>query len=127
MRDEDFGQVNNLISCYSQTKLETSIGVKSRMDAISAMRLSLDPEIYANPKCWIPDCRIDQKTCLKAICASGLTPVVIENVLEGDELRTNIEGIRAAIAADPDGICCVVSTNCCFAPRAPEKVCAMLV
>ena len=52
MRDEDFGQVNNLISCYSQTKLETSIGVKSRLDAISAMCLSLDPEIYANPKCW---------------------------------------------------------------------------
>lgn len=50
MRDEDLGHVNNLISCYSQPKLETAIGVKARLDAILAMCLSLDPEIYANPK-----------------------------------------------------------------------------
>ena len=30
--------------------------------------------------------RIDQKTCLKAILSAGLTPVVIENVLVGDEV-----------------------------------------
>ena len=38
--------------------------------------------------------RIDQKTCLKCISTCGLIPIVIENLLEGDELRTNVEGIN---------------------------------
>ena len=35
--------------------------------------------------------RIDQKSCFKAIISAGLTPIVIENRTEGDELRTDIE------------------------------------
>ena len=35
--------------------------------------------------------RIDQKTCLKAITAACLVPVVIELVLQGDELRTDLK------------------------------------
>ena len=30
--------------------------------------------------------RIDQKTCLKSIVAVGLTPIVIPNRIEGDEV-----------------------------------------
>ena len=30
--------------------------------------------------------RIDQKTCLKAITAANLKPIVIEQILVGDEL-----------------------------------------
>lgn len=41
--------------------------------------------------------RIDQKTCLKCISTSGLTPVVIANVLKGDEIVTNVAAIREAI------------------------------
>jgi O-phospho-L-seryl-tRNASec:L-selenocysteinyl-tRNA synthase len=57
--------------------------------------------------------RIDQKTCLKAIATSGstrraqkcvqitlcsgLVPIVVENLLEGDECRTNVPEIEAQI------------------------------
>ena len=42
--------------------------------------------------------RIDQKTCLKAITTAGFEPIVIENVLEGDELRTDLAAIRQYVA-----------------------------
>ncbi|KOO35236.1 o-phosphoseryl-tRNA selenium transferase, partial [Chrysochromulina tobinii] len=41
--------------------------------------------------------RIDQKSCLKAVAAAGCTPLVVESLLEGDELRTNVPGVRARI------------------------------
>ena len=40
--------------------------------------------------------RIDQKSCLKAVSAAGCTPLVVENVFEGDELRTDVESIKSA-------------------------------
>lgn len=45
--------------------------------------------------------RIDQKTCLKAITAAGLTPVVLEMQLVGDELRTDLQ-----VRQDPHGGWC---------------------
>jgi O-phospho-L-seryl-tRNASec:L-selenocysteinyl-tRNA synthase len=68
--------------------------------------------------------RIDQKTCLKSIVAVGLTPVVIPNLLEGDEVRTDVAAIAAALVEDAGRgeVLCVVSTTSCFAPRAPERV-----
>ena len=41
--------------------------------------------------------RIDQKTCLKSIYTANLKPIIIEPIIEGDELRTNIEQIRKVI------------------------------
>ena len=41
--------------------------------------------------------RVDQKTCLKAITAANLRPIVIEPIVEGDELRTNLESIQNAL------------------------------
>ena len=38
--------------------------------------------------------RIDQKSCLKAVAAAGCIPIVVESLLEGDELRTDV---RAAV------------------------------
>ena len=92
--------------------------------------------------------RIDQKTCLKAIVTagasaarcfvalcerelcwpagppSGLTPVVIENVLEGDELRTDVQAIEQHMdRLGADSVLCVLTTNSCFAPRAPDRCC----
>lgn len=67
--------------------------------------------------------RIDQKTCLKAISSAGLIPVVIENKLEGDELRTDVAAIEAAILElGADKICAIVSTTSCFAPRAHDRL-----
>ncbi|TRY59017.1 hypothetical protein DNTS_012402 [Danionella cerebrum] len=41
--------------------------------------------------------RIDQKSCFKSMVTAGFEPVVIENVLEGDELRTNLEEVERKI------------------------------
>jgi len=67
--------------------------------------------------------RIDQKSCLKAICAAGLTPLPIENVLEGDELRTDMAALEARLAeVGAANVLCVLSTTSCFAPRGVERL-----
>ena len=67
--------------------------------------------------------RIDQKTCLKAIVSAGLQPVVVENLLVGDQLTTDLDAIRAHVERlGADNIACVVSTTSCFAPRGADKI-----
>lgn len=67
--------------------------------------------------------RIDQKSCFKAIATAGFESVVIENKLEGDELRTDIEAVSAKInELGADDILAVFSTTSCFAPRVPERL-----
>uniref|UniRef100_A0A8D0B3L5 O-phosphoseryl-tRNA(Sec) selenium transferase n=1 Tax=Salvator merianae TaxID=96440 RepID=A0A8D0B3L5_SALMN len=67
--------------------------------------------------------RIDQKSCFKSMITAGFEPVVIENVLQGDELRTNLEEIEAKIQhLGADNILCVHSTTSCFAPRVPDRL-----
>ncbi|KAI1238221.1 hypothetical protein IHE44_0012939 [Lamprotornis superbus] len=53
----------------------------------------------------------------------GFEPVVVENVLEGDELRTDLEAVEAKIKAlGAENILCVHSTTSCFAPRVPDRL-----
>lgn len=53
---------------------------------------------------------------------AGFEPVVIENVLEGHELRTDIEAVEAKIKAlGAESVLCVHSTTSCFAPRVPDR------
>jgi len=67
--------------------------------------------------------RIDQKTCLKAMLSTGLTPVPIENVLEGDMLRTDLEAIEAKIQElGAENVLAIVTTSSCFSPRVPDKL-----
>lgn len=67
--------------------------------------------------------RIDQKSCFKSMITAGFEPVVIENVLEGDELRTDIEAVEAKIKTlGAENILCVHSTTSCFAPRVPDRL-----
>eukprot|EP01129_Flabellula_baltica_P000888 TRINITY_DN10819_c0_g1_i1.p1 TRINITY_DN10819_c0_g1~~TRINITY_DN10819_c0_g1_i1.p1 ORF type:complete len:440 (+),score=73.04 TRINITY_DN10819_c0_g1_i1:172-1491(+) len=67
--------------------------------------------------------RIDQKACLKAIFSMGFEPLVVENILEGDQLVTDLERIKELIAEyGSDSILCVLSTTSCFAPRAYDKI-----
>lgn len=67
--------------------------------------------------------RIDQKSCLKAILTCGLTPVIIENVINGDEIVTNVESVQHAVKEyGADNILCILTTTSCFAPRRPDKV-----
>jgi len=47
---------------------------------------------------------------------------VLENRLEGDELRTDIEAMRAAVGQlGAENIACVMTTTSCFAPRVPDR------
>lgn len=49
-------------------------------------------------------------------------PVVIENVLEGDQLVTNLEELEKQILSlGSDTIACVLSTTSCFAPRGYDR------
>ena len=67
--------------------------------------------------------RIDQKTCLKAITAANLAPVVIELRRDGDQLVTDLDAIAAALARlGPRAVAAVVTTTSCFAPRASDDV-----
>ena len=61
---------------------------------------------------------MDQKSCFKAIIAAGLTPVVLPNVINGDEVGTDVEALAAALAATgPDAVLAVLTTVSVFAPR----------
>jgi len=67
--------------------------------------------------------RIDQKTCLKSILTANLKPIVIQPLIDGDELVTNLHEINAAIErVSAAKVLCVFSTTSCFAPRNPDKV-----
>lgn len=47
---------------------------------------------------------------------------MIENSVEGDELRTDMAAIEAKIKELGDvNIACIMSTTSCFAPRVPDR------
>ncbi|XP_078256649.1 O-phosphoseryl-tRNA(Sec) selenium transferase [Rhinoraja longicauda] len=67
--------------------------------------------------------RIDQKSCFKSMVTAGFEPVVIENLLEGDELRTDLQSVESKIQQlGAENVLCVHSTTSCFAPRAPDRI-----
>ncbi|KAK4530311.1 hypothetical protein CCYA_CCYA04G1168 [Cyanidiococcus yangmingshanensis] len=69
---------------------------------------------------WI---RIDQKACLKCICAAGYLIEVLENKIVGDQVVTDVEALKRRLEeSDPSRYAAVISTTSCFAPRAPDQV-----
>mmetsp|Transcript_6066 Transcript_6066/g.17357 ORF Transcript_6066/g.17357 Transcript_6066/m.17357 type:complete len:487 (-) Transcript_6066:1411-2871(-) len=67
--------------------------------------------------------RIDQKTCLKAIVSAGFEAVVINNTLEGDEVRTDLAALEAEVHnRGAAAVACIVTTTSCFAPRGADKI-----
>ena len=81
-----------------------------------------NPEM-AEKKKYVIWNRIDQKACFKSIFTAGMIPLVIENLLVGDELNTNIPKIVETIEKyGPEQILCVMSTTSCFAPRACDSI-----
>jgi O-phospho-L-seryl-tRNASec:L-selenocysteinyl-tRNA synthase len=68
--------------------------------------------------------RLDQKTCIKSIQASGYDVCVVEPKLEGDELVTNLQALIKELSEENRNkkIACVVSSTSCFAPRASDDV-----
>ena len=67
--------------------------------------------------------RIDQKSCFKSILTAGLEPVVLELVRVGDELQTDVAGLRTKLQQlEEESVLCVFSTTSCFAPRAHDSL-----
>ena len=53
----------------------------------------------------------------------GLEPIIVENLLEGDELTTNVEEISKRIEeVGAENVLCVMTTTSCFAPRIPDRL-----
>ena len=53
----------------------------------------------------------------------GFKPVVLENRLEGDELRTDLERMEEKMRElGQEKVLCVMTTTSCFAPRAPDRL-----
>lgn len=67
--------------------------------------------------------RIDQKSCFKSMRTAGFEPLVVENLLVGESLKTDLIAIEDLIKKfGHDRILCVFSTTSCFAPRIPDDV-----
>lgn len=67
--------------------------------------------------------RIDQKSCFKCMLSAGLEPLVVENELVGDELRTDVQQLEKVInGVGAENVLCVLTTTSCFAPRAPDRL-----
>ena len=67
--------------------------------------------------------RCDQKTCIKAVLAAGLGLIVVPNTLEGDQLRADVDAVRAAVnAVGVDAVVCVLTSSSCFAPRGADRL-----
>ena len=48
--------------------------------------------------------------------------MIMENVLEGDMLSTNLDAVKDKITElGSDNVACILTTTSCFAPRAIDK------
>ncbi|XP_045104724.1 O-phosphoseryl-tRNA(Sec) selenium transferase-like [Portunus trituberculatus] len=67
--------------------------------------------------------RIDQKSCLKAIVTAGYQVVVIENLIEGHELRTDVPALQEKVSTlGPENVAAILTTTSCFAPRGVDRL-----
>jgi O-phospho-L-seryl-tRNASec:L-selenocysteinyl-tRNA synthase len=55
--------------------------------------------------------RIDQKSCFKSILTCNLTPLIVDGLVSGDEVITNIDGIESLMKEHGEEILCVLSTT----------------
>ena len=66
--------------------------------------------------------RIDQGTCVKTPQTAGCQLEVVEPLLEGESLVTDVGRIEELLRHHGDKVLCVMSTTSCFAPRTPDKL-----
>lgn len=58
----------------------------------------------------------------------GFEPVIIENVLEGDELMTDVQSIETQInKLGPDAVLALMTVTSCFAPRGADRYIQLLL
>lgn len=97
--------------------LATGMAMTSTLLALRAQRPGADCVVWS---------RIDQKTCLKAITAAALQPLVVELAADGDQLVTDVAAVAAQIQrVGAARVLCVLTTSSCFAPRAADDVVAV--
>jgi O-phospho-L-seryl-tRNASec:L-selenocysteinyl-tRNA synthase len=77
------------------------------------------PDTNKNIVLWS---RIDQKSCFKAITSAGLVCVVVPTKINGDEVVTDVEAMKAALDEHGERVLAVITTTSCFAPRVPDAV-----
>lgn len=109
--------------------LSTLLGRKKKEDekqlAEQMKEMTIDEDLQATKRerdycvLW---CRIDQKSCLKAIITAGLRVVMIPTKLQNDEVVTDLDALQDAIKAEQNNVLAVISTTSCFAPRIPDPV-----
>ena len=67
--------------------------------------------------------RVDQKTCLKSILSVGMEPIIIDPIVEGDELSTDLAALREKLSSlKKEDVLCIIPTTSVFAPRLPDDV-----
>jgi len=110
-------RVLNMRSIKGVIVLPTATGL-----TLTLVLLALRRKLPAEAK-YVVWPRMDQKTCLKSIVSAGYTPVIVENLIKGDAVQADVEGIRRAIEAlPPNSVAAVLTTTSCFAPRVPDDV-----
>jgi len=67
-------------------------------------------------------CRIDQKSCFKAIQTAGLIPIIIPTLVIDDCVTTSLVALREQLTLYGNRVLAVITTTSCFAPRIPDKV-----
>jgi O-phospho-L-seryl-tRNASec:L-selenocysteinyl-tRNA synthase len=112
----DILQTSGIVHCKAcfVVPVATGMSIVLTLSALKSTRPKATKVIWS---------RIDQKSCFKAIRAAGLEPIIVELNVNGDQLETDVEGIRNAIEANgPDDVLCVMTTTSCFAPRSPDDL-----
>ena len=90
-----------LLSVLMRNFLKTTCSLRFVKDVIilpfatgMAITISILTIKKLNPSAkYVIWCRIDQKTCLKSVITANLEPIVIEPIINGEEIDTNIEEI----------------------------------
>lgn len=66
--------------------------------------------------------RVDQKSCYKSMVTAGFIPIVVENVMVGEELHCDVDDVdRKLRELGVGNVLCIHCTTSCFAPRAPDE------
>jgi len=97
---------------------------------LSSIRDALPTEADRRRRNVVLWSRIDQKSCLKAIVAAGMTPIVVPTTIKGDAVVTDMDAMGRLLAEYNNGhgekelgaILAVVTTTSCFAPRVPDRI-----
>lgn len=68
------------------------------------------------------ECLINISGDISTFC-TGYQVVVVENVLEGDELRTDVTALREKVSTlGPENVAAILTTTSCFAPRGIDRL-----